>query len=355
MPSPTSKGKSSLATRGKLAVIGVIALMVVIYGTTFVMQVQACDQAISAIHSAYEKKLQFLRDSFTAYKQEHAAAPGGRRRRKRAVNLETVVAEMQAGSQEVRSLVALAFAAARMWLSPCAVCHWHGTTGWLLLPGFARTPTALLFCTNDTVGGCRANLHGREKGHEAEQRHKRAVQRPVLGGVLSAVRHHPVGLAGLQCAGPQGDHGTVVGLAASGSASARSIVHAACGSGIHCRGPRCQPIYFCTPPSARRETVKPKLDAEFDQPLSRQKYHQVRAGRGEFRFAATRGFGRPAHLLTPTHPELLHVCGCPVPPSVCQQLQRILQQFYVKITKKGYSQTRCVLTATRCRRVHTSN
>ena len=61
MPSPTSKGKSSWAVKGKLAVIGVIALMIIIYGTTFVMQVKACDEAIGAIRSAYEKKLQSLR------------------------------------------------------------------------------------------------------------------------------------------------------------------------------------------------------------------------------------------------------------------------------------------------------
>lgn len=89
--------------KGKLAIIGVICLMIVIYGTTFVMQVQACDQAISAIHSSYEKKLQFLRDSFTKYKQEHAVA--GNRRRKRKANLEDVVADMQEENQAVRLVV----------------------------------------------------------------------------------------------------------------------------------------------------------------------------------------------------------------------------------------------------------
>jgi hypothetical protein len=104
MPSPTSKGKSSLATKGKLVVIGVIALMVVIYATTFVMQVQACDQALSAIHAAYEKKLQFLRDSFNAYKHEHESMPagGGRRRRKRDADLNAVVEELEADNEEVR-------------------------------------------------------------------------------------------------------------------------------------------------------------------------------------------------------------------------------------------------------------
>ncbi len=142
MPSPTSKGKSSLATKGKLVVIGVIALMIVIYATTFVMQVQACDQALSAIHAAYEKKLQFLRDSFNTYKLEHDAMPtgGGRRRRKRDADLSAVVEELEADNEEVGEAGAAGAAGAGCWVlgAGCWVlgagCWVHGLAERMVTP-----------------------------------------------------------------------------------------------------------------------------------------------------------------------------------------------------------------------------
>lgn len=98
MPSPTSKGKLRWASRGRIAVLGVVALMVIIYGTTFIMQVQACDKAITSIHSAYEKKLHVLRNAFDQYKKDH---PGTKRRKRRHVDLDDMVVELQEESAEV--------------------------------------------------------------------------------------------------------------------------------------------------------------------------------------------------------------------------------------------------------------
>ncbi len=72
-------------------------------------QVQACDQAISAIHSSYEKKLEYLRSAFNTYKEEHPSDGGtgigkGRRRKGRGSDggLDKVVEGMQHDNAEVR-------------------------------------------------------------------------------------------------------------------------------------------------------------------------------------------------------------------------------------------------------------
>lgn len=69
-----------------------------IYFTTFIMQVQACDQAIEAIHNAYEKKLQNLRNAFNEYKQEH----GGKKKDRGGADFDVMMSEMQRENAAVR-------------------------------------------------------------------------------------------------------------------------------------------------------------------------------------------------------------------------------------------------------------